>query len=59
MNESEIMKLAHRVKMCVCNRLYDAAYQQIQQLNEMNVTMTVEDDGYNEWERQRDDQPTS
>ena len=53
MNESEIMNLAHRVKMCVCNRLYDAAYQQIQQLSKMGVTMTVVDTGYNEWERQR------
>jgi|APCry1669188910_1035180.scaffolds.fasta_scaffold57345_2 hypothetical protein len=53
MKDYEFMKLAHRVKMCVCNRLYDAAYQQIQQLSEMGVTMTVVDAGYNEWERQR------
>jgi hypothetical protein len=56
LKDTEFMKLAHRVKMLICNGLYDDAKRIIQQLSEMGVTMTVVDDGYSEWERQRDDQ---
>ena len=51
MDELEAVRHAHRVRMLVCNRMYEHAHRLISELTNLRVYVTVIDDGYNEWER--------
>jgi len=54
MDELEAVRQAHRVRMLICNRMYEHAYDKIIELTKLKIYVTVNDDGYNEWKRGND-----
>jgi len=51
MDRDEFYKLVNPVRMLICNKMYEHAYQRIIELTKLKIYVTVNDDGYNEWER--------
>jgi len=53
MDKLEAIKQAHRVRMLICNKMYEHAYQRIIELTKLKIYVTVNDDGYNEWKKKQ------
>jgi len=49
MDKEDLYKLVNPVRMLICNKMYDHAYKKILELANINIHITVNDDGYNEW----------
>ena len=53
MDRDEFYKLVNPVRMLICNKMYEHAYQRIIELTKQKIYVTVNDDGYNEWRRKQ------
>ena len=54
MNREEFYQLINPVRMLICNKMYDHAYKKILELANINIHITVNDDGYNEWLKEKE-----
>jgi hypothetical protein len=57
MEKDELYKLVNPVRMLICNKMYDHAYKKILELAKIGIYVTVNDDGYNEWLKEKDSVP--
>jgi len=54
MDKEDLYKLVNPVRMLICNKMYDHAYKKIAELANINIHITVNDDGYNEWLKEKE-----
>jgi hypothetical protein len=53
MDREDFYKLVNPVRMLICNKMYDHAYEKILELEKIGIYFTVNDDGYNEWLKEK------
>jgi len=53
-DRDEFYKLVNPVRMLICNKMYEHAHGLISELTNFRVYVTVNDDGYNEWKRDKE-----